>query len=148
MARRSEKSKYGVAQFKTKDAVYYLNVPSSTYTTSGLTLTPKCQNRWLERSADDHSARVTLGDFFRDLELDDQQLQPEVTVNPGQRPTVTITQRNGTSLTIAGRGEPLPLAYSTKSGNAYLFADYGKPVTIEVPTETTKLSCGQSSCDY
>lgn len=143
-----EKSKYGVARFVTKDAVFYLNVPSSAYGTGGLSIPPSLQNKWLERSADAHGARVSLGDFFRDLELDEDHLRPQVTVASGPRPTVTITSTKGSRLTVADWGVPVPLSYTAKNGKSYTFVSYNAPVSIDVPTHTTQLSCGASSCDF
>jgi hypothetical protein len=142
-----ETSRYGVARFVTKDATYYLNVPSSYYTTGNVPIPPRLQGRWLERSADAHEARISLGDFFRRLDFDADQIQPQVTVNPGANPTITITNSKGSRLTVAGTGAPVPLAYTSKSGSSFTFDGYGAPVDVVVPANTTKISCGQNDCD-
>lgn len=142
-----ERSTYGEARFLTKNAVFYLKVPTSAYATGRQSVPPSLLNQWLERPADAHDARVSLGDFFRDLDLDEDHLQPQSTVNPGARPTVTIVSTDGSRLTVAGTGKPVPLSFTAKDGSSFTFDSYDVPVSIDVPTRTTKISCGASYCE-
>lgn len=116
----------------------YINAPAAFWTkTLGAALAPRLANKWLVQPAGNNplASGLTLQGIAASLKVDSPLTPKVVRGSTAGHPSVTISQQDGSTITVANTGpaQPLALINKGKSKGELDFTNYGITQAITVP---------------